>query len=137
MTSMKNSEGVFAEKKFGKKSFPDFITLIWTYMMGRAYTKALCLRCRQGISGGNSNGDIYPCHQFVGFDEFIMGNVFEKRLDERIVERFKNTHVFVKPECSGCWARFFCSGGCNANNFLINGDMNVPYEMTCKLQKRE
>jgi uncharacterized protein len=72
----------------------------------------------------------------VGFDEFIMGNVFEKRLDERIVERFKNTHVFVKPECSGCWARFFCSGGCNANNFLINGDMNVPYEMTCKLQKK-
>jgi len=82
------------------------------------------------------SGDIYPCHQFVGLDEFIMGNVFDKRLDERIVERFKNTHVFAKSECSGCWARFYCSGGCNANNYQINGDLNIPYKLTCKLQKK-
>lgn len=81
-------------------------------------------------------GDIYPCHQFVGFDEFILGNVFDKKLDENIIGRFKNTHVFSKSECANCWARFFCSGGCNANNFQINGDMNKPYGMTCKLQKK-
>jgi len=81
-------------------------------------------------------GDVYPCHQFIGTEDFIMGNVFEKKLDETIVRRFKNTHVFAKPGCSGCWARFFCSGGCNANNYQINGDMNVPYELTCKLQKK-
>ncbi|MDK2878710.1 MAG: uncharacterized protein PWR06_1426 [Thermoanaerobacteraceae bacterium] len=82
------------------------------------------------------SGDIYPCHQFVGLDEFIMGNVFEKKLNESIVERFKNTHVFAKPECSSCWARFYCSGGCNANNYQINGDLNTPYKLTCKLQKK-
>ncbi|MDI3481451.1 MAG: uncharacterized protein PWQ97_1106 [Tepidanaerobacteraceae bacterium] len=82
------------------------------------------------------SGDIYPCHQFVGLDEFIMGNVFEKKLNESIVERFKNTHIFAKPECSNCWARFHCSGGCNANNYQINGDLNTPYKLTCKLQKK-
>jgi uncharacterized protein len=82
------------------------------------------------------SGDIYPCHQFVGLDEFVMGNVFEKKLNENIIKRFKETHVFSKPECSGCWARFYCSGGCNANNYQINGDMNIPYDMTCKLQKK-
>jgi uncharacterized protein len=82
------------------------------------------------------NGNIYPCHQFVGRDEFLMGAVFQKELNEDIVDRFKNTHVFVKPDCSRCWARFFCSGGCNANNFALNGDMNKPYELTCQLQKK-
>ncbi|HHW03010.1 MAG TPA: thioether cross-link-forming SCIFF peptide maturase [Thermoanaerobacterales bacterium] len=82
------------------------------------------------------NGDIYPCHQFVGLAEFHMGNVFDKKLSEKIIERFQETHVFSKSECSGCWARFYCSGGCNAVNFQINGDMNKPYDMTCKLQKK-
>ncbi|MDI3480889.1 MAG: uncharacterized protein PWQ97_544 [Tepidanaerobacteraceae bacterium] len=81
-------------------------------------------------------GDIYPCHQFVGVEDFIMGNVFEKKLNERIVERFKNTHVFAKPKCSVCWARFFCSGGCNANNYQINKDMNTPDDTACQLQKK-
>lgn len=82
------------------------------------------------------SGDIYPCHQFVGIDEFLMGNVFDKRLNNNIIESFKNTHVFSKEKCTKCWARFYCSGGCNANNYLLNGDMNEPYEITCELQKK-
>jgi len=82
------------------------------------------------------SGEIYPCHQFVGNNEFLMGNVQDKKIDERIIKRFKDTHVFSKKECRDCWARFFCSGGCNANNFLINGDLNQPYDITCKLQKK-
>lgn len=82
------------------------------------------------------SGEIYPCHQFVGHDEFLMGNVQDKKIDESIVRQFKNTHVFSKKECSNCWARFFCSGGCNANNFQMNGDLNIPYGLTCKLQKK-
>lgn len=82
------------------------------------------------------SGDVYPCHQFVGYDEFKMGDVFNKILEKDIVSRFKDTHIFAKEECKTCWARFFCSGGCNANNHVINGDMNIPYELTCKLQKK-
>lgn len=81
-------------------------------------------------------GDIYPCHQFVGNDEFKMGDVFNKTLKKDIISRFKDTHIFEKEECKTCWARFFCSGGCNANNYIINNDMNKSYELTCKLQKK-
>ncbi|MGI6485045.1 MAG: thioether cross-link-forming SCIFF peptide maturase [Thermoanaerobacterales bacterium] len=81
-------------------------------------------------------GDIFPCHQFVGNDKFYMGNIKEKKLNMQIVDLFKNTHIFAKPRCSSCWARFYCSGGCNANNFQINGDLKEPYDITCSLQKK-
>jgi uncharacterized protein len=81
-------------------------------------------------------GDIYPCHQFIGHKGFMMGNVVEKKLNEEIVAMLRETHVFSKPECSTCWARFFCSGGCNANNIIINDDMKKPHKITCELQKK-
>lgn len=81
-------------------------------------------------------GEIFPCHQFVGQNEFKMGDVFDKKLRFDLVSKFKDTHVFAKEECRTCWARFFCSGGCNANNYIINNDMNKPYDLTCKLQKK-
>lgn len=82
------------------------------------------------------SGDIYPCHQFIGQKEFTMGNVFKGKLNESIVAMSRQTHVFSKPECATCWARYFCSGGCNANNFIINGDIKKPYKITCDLQKK-
>lgn len=81
-------------------------------------------------------GDIYPCHQFIGQKGFILGNVFEGNLDKKIIAMSRDTHVFSKPECSICWARYFCSGGCNANNLIINGDVKKPYKITCELQKK-
>jgi len=82
------------------------------------------------------SGEIYPCHQFVGQKQFLMGDVFDGKLKDDVIELLKNTHVFSKADCSACWARFFCSGGCNANNYLINGDVSKPYNITCQLQKK-
>ncbi|MDI3533893.1 MAG: uncharacterized protein PWQ82_258 [Thermosediminibacterales bacterium] len=82
------------------------------------------------------NGDIYPCHQFVGNSEFVIGNVYDKKLNDFIINQFRETDVYSKQDCSSCWARFFCSGGCNANNFNFNGDIKKPYELNCKLQKK-
>lgn len=83
-------------------------------------------------------GDIYPCHQFVGNNDFIMGNIFneESGINSHITEEFKKAHLYNKPDCRECWARFYCSGGCQANNFNFNGDMRKPYEIGCKLQKK-
>lgn len=81
-------------------------------------------------------GDIYPCHQFIGYREFYMGNVFEKKLNAEVIDKLNNTHVLAKSECESCWARFLCSGGCSANNYQINGDLNVPYDIACRLQKK-
>lgn len=81
-------------------------------------------------------GDIYPCHQFVNNEEFKLGTIFEESFDEKISDEFKNAHIYNKPVCKDCWARFYCSGGCQANNFNFNGDMHVPYNIGCEMQKK-
>ncbi len=81
-------------------------------------------------------GDVYPCHQFVGNLDFKLGDIFEDKLDEGISMNFKEAHIYNKPKCKDCWARFYCSGGCQANNFNFNNDIHVPYELGCKMQKK-
>ena len=82
------------------------------------------------------NGDIYPCHQFAGDKEFRMGNVFEGKPDKTIRDRFKNSCLFTRKKCENCFAKFICSGGCSANNYHFNGDINEPYEITCEMMKK-
>jgi uncharacterized protein len=81
-------------------------------------------------------GDIYPCHQFVGNTEFRMGNVAQGKLDTDIQEYFKSSNVYTKEECSKCWAKFYCSGGCAANAHQFNNDINIPYKVGCELEKK-
>lgn len=81
-------------------------------------------------------GDIYPCHQFVGREEYKLGTLETGVVKPDLVQKFRHTHVKTKTECSTCWARFFCSGGCHANADLINGDISKPYQYGCKLQKK-
>ncbi len=82
------------------------------------------------------NGDIYPCHQFAGDRDFYMGNVFEGKLNEEIRAKFASSCLFTREKCDSCFAKFICSGGCNANNYHYNGDINKPYEMTCAMMKK-
>ncbi|MDF2882252.1 MAG: radical protein [Clostridiaceae bacterium] len=83
------------------------------------------------------SGDIYPCHQFVGNKDFILGNLNDPdKLDETISNKFKNANIYNKPQCKKCWARFYCSGGCQANNYNFNGDIHIPYKLGCKMQKK-
>ena len=82
------------------------------------------------------NGDLYPCHQFVGRDQYRLGTIFDGVTKKEMPEQFRQAHVLNKPECSRCWARFYCSGGCHANADLFNGDIKKPYEIGCKLQKK-
>ena len=82
------------------------------------------------------NGDIYPCHQFAGDKDFLMGNVFEGELRKDIREKFASSCLFTREKCDGCFAKFICSGGCAANNYHYNGDINKPYEITCAMMKK-
>ena len=81
-------------------------------------------------------GDVYPCHQFVGKEEYKLGSIFDDTYDVELGKKFKKAHIYNKPKCRECWARFYCSGGCKANNVNFNGDMNIPYEIGCKMQKK-
>lgn len=81
-------------------------------------------------------GDIYPCHQFVGNKKFYMGNVDEQTVNENIKKKFERSNVYTKDKCSDCFAKFYCSGGCSANAYNFNNDINEPYELACELEKK-
>ena len=81
-------------------------------------------------------GDIYPCHQFVGREKYKVGTLDTGIVRQDLVQKFRHMHVMTKEKCRNCWARFFCSGGCHANAELVNGDISKPYEYGCKIQKK-
>lgn len=82
------------------------------------------------------DGDIFPCHQFVGVDEYKMGNLNDGTFNTDIKKEFAAAHVYSKPECKQCWAKFYCSGGCNANNYVYSGDIHNAHKFTCQLEKK-
>ena len=81
-------------------------------------------------------GDIYPCHQFVGQEEYKIGSVYTGIENTAIREEFANCNVYTKPDCKKCWAKFYCSGGCMANACHYAGDIMGTYEIGCKLQRK-
>ncbi len=81
-------------------------------------------------------GEIYPCHQFVGEKDFLMGDVFNGIERTDLVRDFARCNVYSKPECRECFAKFFCSGGCSANSFHATGNINGNYTFGCELQRK-
>lgn len=82
------------------------------------------------------NGDIYPCHQFVGIEDYKLGSLNDGSFNEELKKTFASAHVYSKPECKKCWAKFYCSGGCNANNYIYAGDIHNAYKLSCEIQKK-
>ncbi len=81
-------------------------------------------------------GDIYPCHQFVGNEAFKQGSVLDGSFDMDIAHKFASMNIYTREKCGDCWAKFYCSGGCSAANHNFSHDLNVPYEMGCKMEKK-
>lgn len=81
-------------------------------------------------------GDFYPCHQFVGNEEFLLGNVDEGITNTSVRDEFKLCNVYAKEKCNDCFAKFYCSGGCGANAYNFSGNINGAYEIGCELQKK-
>lgn len=84
------------------------------------------------------DGDIYPCHQFVGNEDFKMGSLFDEQITfpKEIVNQFHGCNVETKEDCKSCWAKFYCSGGCHANAYNFNHDVKKPYKLGCEMQKK-
>lgn len=127
--------------------------LLWDYQRSRQpvhffhynldLQKGPCLAKRQtGCGAGveylvvTPEGDIYPCHQFVGEKDFRMGNIADGVVDLEIKERFLRNRLKDKAECLACWARNFCGGGCYANAFHANGDLNRPDRVSCEMHRK-
>ncbi len=81
-------------------------------------------------------GDIYPCHQFVGQESFKMGDVDQGISNYQIKESFDAANLLKKEKCQSCWAKYFCGGGCHANAYNFNGTLMEPHHISCELEKR-
>jgi len=84
----------------------------------------------------NPDGNLYPCHQFAGDKEFIIGNVDEGVTRADLQAKFSDAHIYTKPDCATCAVKYYCSGGCIANAYHTNGDFNKPYALECDMMKK-
>ncbi len=81
-------------------------------------------------------GDLYPCHQFVGNEEFLLGNVDDGVVRTDIVDQFKSCNVYTKEKCKNCFAKFYCSGGCAANSYNFHGTIQDAYDLGCEMMRK-
>jgi uncharacterized protein len=81
-------------------------------------------------------GDLYPCHQFVGNEDFLLGDIWKGVQKTDIVNKFKKCNVYSREKCKNCFARFYCSGGCAANSYNEKGTINDTYDLGCELQRK-
>lgn len=81
-------------------------------------------------------GDLYPCHQFVGEEDFLMGNVDEGITKPEIADEFRGCSVYSKEKCKNCFAKFYCSGGCMANSYKFHGSIHDAYDIGCEMQRK-
>ena len=81
-------------------------------------------------------GDLYPCHQFVGEEKFLLGNVDDGITNTAIRDEFKLCNVYAKEKCRDCFARFYCSGGCAANSYKFHNSITDAYDIGCDLERK-
>ena len=93
--------------------------------------------CGAGVSlfGISAEGGIFPCHAFVGFSEYQLGDLFSGISQEKLRDYRAMIHVDRKSKCSSCWAKWMCGGGCAYQALIMNGDISVPYDIICSYQK--
>lgn len=126
---------IIEQKKSGELDFNFFHFMVDLENGPCAIKRIKGCGCGNEYIAVTPEGDIYPCHQFVGKSEFIMGKIQDKIIDEKKRKSFADASLLEKTECQECWAKLFCSGGCNANNYSFNGSILKPHELSCKLEK--
>lgn len=80
-------------------------------------------------------GELYPCHQFVGNPQFLLGHVTTGITEANVKEQFQHATIYDKDDCRDCWAMYYCSGGCHANAWHTNGSIKQPYQIGCQLER--
>ena len=83
-----------------------------------------------------ASGDLYPCHQFVNDPDYKMGDIWNGVTNTGLRDSFKLCNVYSRPECSDCWAKLYCAGGCAANAYHAAGDIHGTYHMGCEIFKK-
>lgn len=82
------------------------------------------------------DGELYPCHQFVGDDKFLLGDIWHGVKNKQVLSQFENCNVYSHKECKDCFAKLYCSGGCAANAYHSTGSVSGIYEFGCELHRK-
>lgn len=82
------------------------------------------------------SGELYPCHQFVGDEKFLLGDIYNGVTNQKVIEQFEQCNVYSHKECKDCFAKLYCSGGCAANAYHTTGSVNGVYEFGCELHRK-
>lgn len=82
------------------------------------------------------DGELYPCHQFVGDEKFLLGDIWNGVKNKNVLEQFENCNVYSHKECKDCFAKLYCSGGCAANAYRSTGSVSGVYEFGCELHRK-
>ncbi|QSX06327.1 thioether cross-link-forming SCIFF peptide maturase [Sedimentibacter sp. zth1] len=127
----------FVEANKNKENGFDFFHFFIDFDNGPCLYKR-SIGCGAGVEylAVTPEGDFYPCHQFVGDERFIIGNVDNGIVKKEICNGFGCVTVNSKEKCRNCWAKYYCSGGCHANAFNFNGTIKEPYSVGCELEKK-
>ena len=126
----------YVERRKGEKWFNFFHFMLDIYN-GPCESKRLV-----GCGAGNDyvavapNGNIYPCHQFDGEKDYVIGNVLDGTFNTEIPKFFAENNLLKKDKCRNCWAKYYCSGGCAANAIKYGGGINKPYGLSCELMRK-
>ena len=81
-------------------------------------------------------GELYPCHQFVGDEKFLLGDIWKGVTNKKVLEQFEECNVYSHKECKDCFAKLYCSGGCAANAYHTTGSVNGVYDFGCELHRK-
>ena len=127
---------VILEKKQQGKGFNFFHFMLDLDQGPCAIKRLRGCGCGNEYAAVDPDGDVYPCHQFVGHPEWKMGSVLTGDYDLEQKARFAKATVYNKESCRSCWAKFYCSGGCNANNQQYEGDILKAHTLSCELEKK-
>jgi uncharacterized protein len=85
-----------------------------------------------GLLGVSTDGDVALCHRFAGSDEHKMGTV-RTGIDRLVQIGFlEKHHIADKTDCSRCWARPMCAGGCYHEAHTRYGDTARPNLHYCE-----
>ena len=79
-----------------------------------------------GLMGVSTAGEVALCHRFAGSEEHRLGNVWEGVDPRRQRDFLEDHHLAEKTDCSRCWARPLCAGGCYHEAYTRYGETVRP-----------
>ncbi len=115
-----------AEEKF---YFSPFEVKMRSHIDGERYCEQ---RCQLGIKqlSVDTDGRLYPCVQFVGEDEYAVGDVFSG-IDESRRMRLYHRAEETAGACADCAIQSRCNHHCGCLNKQATGDINGISPVLC------